>query len=507
MKLIQNKLIRTIVLVLAVGVLSVGGGFLGSRLASPSSPQGSSELVMHDSAGVQKAPSRGTGGTIEGDAVSSAFQERFRSVASSTLPVVVELNVMNTVTQPVAISPFDFFFGTPNGRQPREREYTQRGLGSGVIVARSGDTLYVLTNNHVAGDADEIEVVLDDERVYEGSLVGSDELMDLALVSFRTADDIPVASLGDSDALEVGDWVFAVGNPLGFQSSVTAGIVSAKYRNAQPGSGTSGVTSYIQTDAAINQGNSGGALVDMNGNVVGINTWIASQNGGSIGLGFAIPINAAKKAISDFIESGSVSYSWLGVQTGDPSGELSADLGIEGVKGAFVYGVYADSPAGKSGLLPGDLIVSIDGKDIPDGNALVRTVAALDPGKPAVFQLRRGGDFTEVTVRTERRGENSGSDASKLWPGISVVPLTDDLKKQLSLDRSDQGVVVAGINTESVAGGGGLQQGDLVTEVNGTAVRSAKDFYSGIGRDGEDVTFRVKRAGKSLIFGFEKPSP
>ena len=301
--------------IVLVAVLSVGGGVLGARLGSnpASEAQIPSGLQFGTSAAASQAHpadefqvtpivnSPSTLATANQAEIARSFQQQFRTVASQTLPVVVEVNVVNRVTQRVGDSPLDFFFGNPRGGQ-QEREFEQPGMGSGVIVARDGTAVYVLTNHHVAGEADEIELVLSDGRSFEAEIVGSDALMDLALVTFETREEVPIAPLGDSSALMAGDWVFAVGNPLGFESTVTSGIISAVGRRPAVGSQISGLTDYIQTDAAINQGNSGGALVNLAGEVVGVNTWIASQSGGSIGLGFAIPINNAKRAIDEFID-------------------------------------------------------------------------------------------------------------------------------------------------------------------------------------------------------------
>ena len=499
-----SRIVFSVVAVAGITALSLGAGFLGARwsgngAAASSVPVG---LVYNSESSPEVLTDQGSG--FSGADVSRAFENRFRTVASSTLPVVAEINVVNHVTQQVAPSPFDFFFGQPGNNQPKEREFTQRGLGSGVLVARDGETVYVLTNNHVAGEADEIEVVLNDDRTFKAELVGSDDMMDLALVSFQTTEEVPLAHLGNSDSMEVGDWVFAMGNPLGFHSTVTAGIVSAKGRSPQPGTGISGITSYIQTDAAINQGNSGGALVNMEGEVVGINTWIASGNGGSIGLGFAIPINDAKRAIQDFIESGSVAYSWLGVQTGSPGEALAEDLNVSDRSGAFVFGVYEDSPAGKAGIHAGDLITEVDGTEIADSNALVKTIANLEVGDSVPLTVFRDGENLDLNFRTERRSDESGSDVSKLWPGVVVVPITDDLRTQLELDRRVEGVVVAQVNPESVVGNGGLQQGDVVVDVNGSSVSDGQDFYNAIGESGQDVRFRVLRNGRYLSFGYEK---
>ena len=504
MNTVWKKVVWTSTAAIVVVVLAIGGGALGAKWFNGRSVSDAVPIGLTFAPEQQNRDLSDSGNLS--DEVSQAFQDRFRSVAAETQPVVVEINVMSTVKQTIPTSPFDFFFGNPDQSKPREREFTQRGLGSGVIVARDGDKYFVITNNHVAGEAEKIEIVTNDDRSYKAELVGADGLMDLALVSFRTDDNIPLAKLGDSDALAVGDWVFAVGNPLGFQSTVTAGIVSANSRNAQPGSVTSGVTPYIQTDAAINQGNSGGALVNMNGEVVGINTWIASQSGGNIGLGFAIPVNAVKRAISDFIETGSVSYSWLGVQTGASGIDLAKDLGIEDIEGAFIFGVYADSPAGKAGILPGDLVTKVGDRDITDSNDLIRIVAALRVGEAESLTVLRDGKSLELTIKTERRGESSGSDVSAFWPGVTVVPVTDELRKQLSLKRNDEGVVIAAVTGESAAGSVGLRQGDLITEVNGTEIRTAGDFYRAIGEETDEIRFRIIREGQGLTFGFDKPS-
>lgn len=501
------KVVRIAVLSVLVVALSVGGGYLGSHLASATPTTVVAQTTGHVDGGSSYAmPAHMS--TVEGDQdVSRAFQERFRQVAANTLPVVVELNVVSTVTQQVPANPFQFFFG-PQGSQetPQERQYQQRGLGSGVMVGKNDDTVYVLTNNHVVGDADEIEVVLNDGRSYTGNLVGTDALTDLALVSFETSEDIPIATLGDSESLQIGDWVFAVGNPLGFQSTVTSGIVSAKERTAQPGSGMSGITSYIQTDAAINRGNSGGALVNLDGEVVGINTWIASQNGGSIGLGFAIPINIAKRAINDFIATGDVSYSWLGVLAGSVGGEIADELDISDRDGAFVFSVYLDSPAGKGGIQPGDLITRVGETAIVDANDLVRAIATLPPDEEVLMTVVRDGSERTVSITTSRRDQEAGNDATTLWPGLSVAPLNDDLRQRLSAPRSVQGVVVASVTTGTAAESSGLRQGDIITAINGDRIRDVTDFYGRLSnQEDEELSFRIRRGERTLILGFVNP--
>jgi serine protease Do len=512
----RARILTIIGAVVLVAALSFGGGLLGARLTrsadtgtdAPSGvqfgPRPDTPDETRDYQVIPAVSTTSTLGTANDAQIAKSFQQQFRTVAAQTLPVVVEVNVVNRVTQEVPDSPLDFFFGTPRN-EGEEREFEQQGMGSGVIVARDGRTVYVLTNHHVAGAADEIDLTLFDDRTFEGQLVGSDELMDLALVSFETSEDVPIAPLGDSESLQAGDWVFAVGNPLGFQSTITAGIVSATARTAQAGSGMSGVTDYIQTDAAINRGNSGGPLVNLDGEVVGINTWIASQTGGSIGLGFAIPINNAKRAINDFLTEGEVTYSWLGVQVGTLGEALAEGLGIDVTEGAFVSGVYADSPADNSGILPGDVIVRIGDTAIDSSNTLVRTVANLEPGEREQFEIIRYGRRTTLTVRTGRRTAESGTEAP-VWPGISVTPLTDEIREQLELGRAVDGVVIAGVAGNSPASDSGLRPGDTITSVNGNRVRDLTDFYRELNETaGDEVQFRIIREGRRIILGFVRP--
>ena len=496
-----NRIFRTAGVAAAVAVLSLAGGYLGARLAATDAPVAIGAVGELPESRAMPA----SFDTPEGADVSYAFQSRFRQVAADTLPVVVEVNTLNTVTQRVPANPFSFLFGESPKQGERTREYQQRGLGSGVLVARDRDQVFVLTNNHVAGEADEIEVVLNDGRSYRAELVGSDELLDLALVSFSTDEEIPIARLGNAESLEIGDWVFAVGNPLGFQSSVTAGIVSAKERSVTPRSGMSGVTSYIQTDASINQGNSGGALVNLDGEVVGINTWIASRSGGSDGIGFAIPINIAQRAVADFIERGEVAYSWLGVMTGDAPEELRSDLGAANRQGAFVHGVYQDSPAERAGLAPGDLVVRIGTTTIESSADLVRTIAALPPGADTPIAVMRDGEERTLSVETSLRDTEGAPTARELWPGVSVLPVTDQLRQNLQLERDTNGVVVAGVTEGSVAAGSGLRRGDVIVAVNGSAVDSAAEFYAALRETEDELQFRVLRDGNTVILGFLRP--
>ncbi|MDR3333921.1 MAG: Do family serine endopeptidase [Treponema sp.] len=413
-------------------------------------------------------------------AVAEGLQTAFRSVANKVLPSVVELKTVSIRRQQVPNFngiPWEFFFGpregSPNGQ---EREYRSQGLGSGIIVRRDGGTYYVLTNNHVVGDANEIVVAVNDGKEYPAELVGKDERKDLAMVSFKTTDVHPLAVLGNSDEVKVGDWAIAVGNPLGFMSSVTMGIVSAVGRTGGPGNN---INDFIQTDTSINQGNSGGALVNIRGEVIAINTWIASNssNGGSVGLGFAIPINNAKRSIDEFISSGQISYGWLGVSLTDLDKDIAQALGIQGKRGALAAQVFLDSPADKGGIRPGDFITQINGKDIRDVNHLTREVGELKPGVTAKFTVFRDAKSMDMQVRIEARNDAVAAENKKLWPGVYVVPLTDALRSNLQLDNNAQGLYVAQILNETPAAIIGLQRGDRITGINGESVKDMASFY------------------------------
>ena len=426
-----------------------------------------------------------------------AMQNSFRSIANQVLPVVVEITVTKITSQQVPPRqgwPFDFFFrdgedeDTPEGE---EREFRSGGLGSGVIVRRDKEKIYVLTNNHVVGEADEIEVILYDERSFPATLVGMDPRKDLALIVFESGDDsIPVAVLGDSDDLYVGDWVLAVGTPLGYISTVTAGIVSALGRHGLQDN----INDFIQTDAAINRGNSGGALVNLRGEVIGINTWIATTTGVNAGLGFSIPINNAKKAIDDFISHGEVEYGWLGVSISDVSDDLAEELGITGIKGALIQSVYKNSPANKGGLLPGDYVVSVAGKPVKDYKALTRAVGDLLPKKTYAFDFYRYGKKMTVKLAIGlREKEDIIASDRDLWPGFSLSSLNEDLRQKLKIDKGQKGVVIF-VGTRSRAEAVGLKDFDLITAVNGKVVENALDFYRELNAGGgKKTTFTLLR--------------
>lgn len=446
---------------------------------------------------------------LSSDSVSMAqsLQQSFRDVSEAALPSVVQIDVEEVRTQ---ANPqgndapwFDFFFGEPDSEnEDGEREFRTQGLGSGVIVRRDNDRYFVLTNDHVIGNADAITVTLDDGGEYDAEIVGKDARKDLAMISFESKEEYPVAVLGNSDDLRVGDWVLAIGSPFGFQSTVTAGIVSALGRRGGP---AGNISDFIQTDAAINRGNSGGALVNLAGEVVGINTWITSQTGGSVGLGFSIPINNVVRSIDDFIETGAVRYGWLGVSIRSVGEDVQADLSLPNDEGALVHHVFLDSPADKGGLRPGDFIVEINGVRVDSSDALVLEVGELPVGEDAEFVLIRDGREMDVTVRiAERESEREIANLNaRLWPGFSIVPITEEMREEMEIERGIDGVVVTTVENRTPAAFAGLRVGDVVVSLRGEQIETMRDFYRALPGAGETAEMVVIRDGDERTITLE----
>ncbi len=446
-----------------------------------------------------------------------AIQLSFREIAKKVLPVVVKIDVTEVVKMPTTggqLSPFRFFFGTPPGNGGEDPtnpsgDLTVSGLGSGIIVRKVGNTVYVLTNNHVVESATRISVKLNDQRSFEAKVVGMDARRDIALISFETKEPVPVAELGDSSELQVGDLVMAVGNPFGFESTLTMGIVSALGRSAPQGQT---YTDYIQTDASINEGNSGGALVNARGEVVGINTWIAATTGGSVGIGFAIPINNARSAIDDFITKGKVDYGWLGVSIGDIQDSaiypgVAQDLKVQGLKGSLVLNTYKGSPAEKAGLLPGDYVLSADGIAIRNTDHLTQVVSAMVAGRTYQFELVRYGERMKLPVKIGQRDEKDEvAQYKNLWPGLQVLTISDDIRKEVVIDKGVDGVVVARLPSDDTpAAIAGLRVGDVITAINGKSVRTMMDFFKAINdRTSRNVTFTINRKNVEVTIGLAR---
>ncbi len=313
-----------------------------------------------------------------------------------------------------------------------------------------------------------------------------------------------IAELGDSNTLQVGDIVLAVGNPLGFESTVTMGMVSALGRRSPAGQ-TSSYTDYIQTDASINQGNSGGALVNINGQVIGMNTWIAAPSGGSVGLGFAIPIDNAQPAIDQFIATGHVQYGWLGALIGDiqdPSTypQLAQDMRVEGMKGAFVLGMYRGSPADRAGLRPGDYITAVGSTPVSDANQLTQVIGGLESGKTTDLTVVRFGERKSLTVTIGRRDDQDKvAQAKNLWPGMTVVDLTDQVRQDAGIPSGVRGVVVGSlVNQDAPAAIAGFRPGDVINAVNGKTVHNMMDFYRALDENTRSASFQIVRDGTEI---------
>jgi serine protease Do len=444
------------------------------------------------------------------DAMSQAFETAAAKVSPAVVSIFAEQIVQANSQQGLPDDPFrDFFgdqffrrfFGDP-GQGGGGARRTVRGLGSGVIVSRDG---LILTNNHVVDKADKLSVVIGDKKSYPAKVIGTDPQTDVAVVRID-AKDLPVAELGNSDDVKVGEWVLAVGNPFQLMHTVTAGIISAKGRSSV---GLADYEDFIQTDASINPGNSGGALADLDGRIVGINTAITSLSGGSIGIGFAIPINMARKVMDELVAKGQVVRGYMGVTLQPIDETMAQALKLKGTDGALVGDVVPDGPADKAGIKRGDVVVAVNGKPVRDNTQVRNLVAEGDPGKPISLELLRNGARLEKTVtlgeRPRERGDQTpkgdrqeGASQQKL--GLAVQDLTPEIAQQLGY-KNETGAIVTEVVPGSPADDAGLETGDLVQEINRVPVRSARDFERlarGL-RAGDAIALLVRR-GQGTVF-------
>jgi len=432
----------------------------------------------------------------------------YASVVDRVAPAVVTIRSSKRVRAPQQFPFFDDpffrqFFGAPRSRGPQTE--VEHALGSGVIVRTDG---YILTNHHVVDGAEDIKVDLSTKRTYSAKLVGSDAPSDLAVLKVGGS-GMPVLQLGDSDSVRVGDVCLAVGNPLGIGESVTAGIISAKGRSTDQ-VGTGSFQDFLQTDAPINQGNSGGALVNTRGELIGINSQILSSNGGNIGIGFAIPSNMAKTVMGQLIGKGSVQRAMLGIGIQPVTPDVAQGLGLKETRGVLVNSVRAGGPAAKAGIKTGDVILQLNGKDTNDANDLRNRVASEAPGTEVTLTILRNGSQQQVRVRlgtltaeaagdqTQQGGEPSGGSESASKLGISVSPVTPDVARQLGLPRGTQGVVIEDVDPSGPAAQADLQQGDVIQEVNRQPVHSVADLRSALQRSGNRApVLLINRGGRT----------
>tara|TARA_Y100000294_G_scaffold37465_1_gene33149 strand:- start:9336 stop:10721 length:1386 start_codon:yes stop_codon:yes gene_type:complete len=441
------------------------------------------------------------------------LSDTFVSVVEKVNAAVVTITSEKVFTQGDSNfrHPFDEYFGDnyfPYQYRDPNREYRSQILGSGVIVdAVNG---YILTNNHVVAEADEIIILLIDEREYEADVIGRDPQSDLAVLKID-AEDLVAAELGDSDELDVGEWVLAIGSPFSEELShtVTAGIVSAKGRSRII-DGTS-YEDFIQTDAAINPGNSGGALVDLDGKLVGINTAIATGgfSRGNVGVGFTIPINLASRIMNALIADGKVIRSWLGVYIQDVDDGIARALGLEDRQGVIVTRIVEGSPAEGGGVEVEDIIVEFDGTKIRDAAHLKNTVSSTSPGSKSVVKVIRKKRKKTLRVNLVELPQDvtvfASSQSSGRSLGIEAQELTAEWRRRLRLDEDVQGVVVTDVSSRSAAGKAEIKAGDLIKRIGDTEIRDMNDFRSAVSviEEGEAVLFLILRQGYARFITVE----
>lgn len=437
------------------------------------------------------------------EAKTDTFQsipESFSQLAEKTSPAVVNIRTVKTIKGGGRVfrqfkkGPFgeddpmrdffDRFFG-----EDQQRNFKQRSLGSGFVIGQEG---YIVTNNHVIENADKIEVILKNEKEFDAKIVGRDPNTDLALIKINSNRDLPILQFGDSDSLKVGQWVVAIGNPFGLESTVTAGIVSAKGRVI----GSGPYDDFIQTDASINPGNSGGPLLNMKGEVIGINTAIVA---GGQGIGFAIPINLAKGIIEQLKSTGEVTRGWLGVSIQDINKEVTAYYGIEDRKGVMVIEVFPGDPADIAGIKPKDIILSVNGKKVGTTRELTSLIAKIDVGDTAKVKVWQNGKTKTLKVKISKRDEEKiaakGSRKEHRDElGMRVTELTQEMTRQFNL-KEKKGVVVTGVDPGSKAAEAGVKVRDIIKEINRKEILSVNNLNTAINeiKEGETINMFIWR--------------
>ncbi|PIE67235.1 MAG: peptidase [Deltaproteobacteria bacterium] len=442
-----------------------------------------------------------TGTLIGADAYAFSAPENFSELAERARPGVVNIRTVKTIKGGSPV--FRHFFGSPFGgkRDPfddffapfqgngHQRDFKQRSLGSGFLIDEDG---YIVTNNHVIEDADQIKVILADNREFDAELIGRDPKTDLALIRINDAKDIDPLELGDSEQVKVGTWVVAIGSPFGLEQTVTAGIVSAKGRII----GSGPYDDFIQTDASINPGNSGGPLLNMDGEVVGINTAIIASGQG---IGFAIPVNMAKGIISQLKDKGEVTRGWLGVGIQDLTPELAAYYGLKAEKGVLVTQVFEDDPADKAGIQVNDVILSIDGKQVSTGRELSAVIANTPVGHKTRIGLVRDGKNKIINVKLAKRDDDVSTIATRNRDdgelGIDVTDLDSEIARRFGIDGRETGVLVTDVKDGSIAREADVRPGDIIKEINRTVVKNGSDFSRLVRKFGSDdpVQLLIKR--------------
>lgn len=435
-----------------------------------------------------------------------ALQTTFAPVVQKVMPSIVNVFSSKKVQNDQNVSPFfndpmfRRFFGDQFGNGPAvPRERQERSLGSGVIVSPDG---YILTNNHVVDDATDVKVSLGDKREFTARVVGKDSKTDLAVLKIEQK-GLPVVTLGDSTKVQVGDIVLAIGNPFGVGQTLTMGVVSATGRG---GLGIEEYEDFIQTDAAINPGNSGGALINTQGELVGINTAILSRSGGNQGIGFAIPVNLARNVMDQIIRGGKVTRAFLGVSIQPVTPDIAKAFNLTKNEGALISDVSANSPAERAGLKPGDVVTKVDGQTIADSRALQLMIGQMQPGRTVHVSVVRDGAERDYPItlgeqpgdKNDSASATNGTSAARALEGVSLQTLTSDMSRQLGISRNMKGVFVRRVDPDSAAAEAGLAEGDVILEVNRQAVASVEDLNRYIAGSTSDSTILfVSRDGRT----------
>ncbi len=436
-----------------------------------------------------------------------AVPHSFTAIAKAVIPTVVAINsVMMIYTSELwnnqlSDKELKEFFGEQYLNIPVPKEFRQKASGSGIIVSAEG---HILTNMHVVEKAERITVTLSDDRSFEASIVGADPLTELAVIKIA-ANQLPVAQLGNSDSVEIGEWVLAIGNPLELRSTVTAGIVSAIGRDINIISDSFGIENFIQTDAPINPGNSGGPLVNMRGQVIGINTAIATQSGYNQGYGFAIPINLAREIMNKLMQHGYVIRSYLGISMQDVNEKIARAMGLKYPFGIFIDHVSEDSPAERAGIQEKDILVKIDNQIVNRGNIVQSIIAQKRPGDIISLTLLRGDRLLKIPVTL---AERTGSKMLMAFPrpprkfrnlGLEVETITSRLAEQMNL-KMGEGVLVVSVQQFSPSHDAGIEPNDIILEIDGRKVSSAAGFNYLIAElmQGNVYIFKIKRGENSF---------